>query len=220
MLSTLLLLSLCNAPTPQPRVITMSGDARITFRPNQVVASFLISATGREPAGAKKSNDEKLAKFLRACREAGVEQRNITITELGVVPEYRGNEVVSHALNRSATLTITDMARVDDALTAAVRNGGTPNGSVTLQNTEHSIYETKVRVAAATSARERAKGVTEALGAKLGLPTGVTDRTPPVESVAAGGYSVPPEGPVVTSFATRELVAISQVSVQFDVETP
>lgn len=220
MLSTLLVLSLAAAPLASPRVINMMGEARLTFRPNQVVATFLITATHREQAGAKKSNDEKLAKFVKACREAGVEQRNMTINEGGIVPEYRGNEVVNHVMNRSVLITITDMARVDDALTAAVRNGGTQTGSVVLQNTEHSTYETKVRVAAAASARERAKGVTEALGAKLGFPMGVTDNTPVVQSVAAGSYSVPPEGPIVTSFATRELVATSQVTVQFDVETP
>lgn len=219
MLPALLVLALTASPS-QPRAISMTGDAKQTFRPNQVVASFLLSASSRDQAGARKVNDEKLAKFVRACREAGVEQRHLTINEGGATPEYRGNEVTGYLFNRSVILTITDMARVDDALTAAVRNGGVVSGSVMIQNTEHQLYETKARVAAAQAARERAKGVTEALGAKLGLPINVNERTTPVESVPVGSFSVPVDGQVTSGFANREMIVTSQVTVQFDMEAP
>jgi hypothetical protein len=196
----------------------MTGDAKLSFRPNQLIASFHVSTTSKDQVAARKSNDEKLAKFVRACRDAGVEQKNITLNEAGVAPDYRGNEVVGYTVNRSAVLIITDMARVDDALTAAVRNGGTQISAVVLQNTEHQAYETKARIAAAAVARERAKGVVEAVGGKLGLAATVVDRTTAVESVSAGNFVVPPEGPVSTSFASRELTVTSQVTVQFDID--
>ena len=220
MLPVLVALALAAAPSPSPRSISMAGDAKLSFRPNQLIASFLVSASNKDQVAARKSSDEKLAKFLRAVREAGVEQRNITLNEAGVAPDYRGNEVIGYAVNRSAVLIITDMARVDDALTAAVRNGGTQSAQVILQNTEHQAYETKARVAAATAARDRAKGVVEAVGAKLGLAVSVIDRTASVESVAGGMFVVPPEGPVSTAFANRVLTAVSQVTVQFDIDAP
>lgn len=219
MLSTLLILALSAAPT-QPRTITMVGDAKLTFRPNQALATFLLTTTHRDVVGVRKASDEKLARLMRACREAGVEPRNIVINEAGLQPDYRGNEVVGQILNRSVVITITDMAKLDDALTAAVRSGGTQTGPVYLNHTEHQAFETKVRVLAAATARERAKGVVEALGAKLGLPINVSDHTPPVENVPAGSFNVPSEGPVVTSFANRELTVSSQVNVVFDVDPP
>ncbi len=220
MLSTLLILALAATPNPNPRSITMVGDAKLTFRPNQALATFMLTTTHRDVAGVRKVSDDKLARLLRACREAGVEPRNIVINEAGLSPEYRGNEVIGQILNRSVLLTITDMAKLDDALTAAVRAGATQSGPVYLQNTEHRVYETKVRVLAAASARERAKGVIEALGAKLGLPSSVNDHTPVVENLPAGTFNVPPEGPAVTSFANRELTVTSQMTVVFDVESP
>jgi uncharacterized protein YggE len=219
MLSTLLILSLSATPV-SPRTITLVGDARLTFKPNQVLATFLLQASHRDQAGAKKLGEEKLAKLVRACREAGVDPRNITISDGGVIPEYRGNEVVGHVLNRNVQLTLTDMAKIDEALTAAVRNGGVLTGGVFIQNTEHQLYETRVRIAAAQAARERAKGMLEALGAKAGLPSSVSDRTQPVESISVGTFSVPAEGPVVTSFASRELTVISQVTVVYDIVAP
>ena len=198
----------------------MTGEAKLTFHPNQMMAPFLITAPGKDQVGAKKAADEKVTKFVKACREAGVEQRNVTITESGPSPEYRGNEIIGYTMNRSIVLTLTDMARVDEVLTAAIRNGGSQAGVVILQNTEHPSYETKARLAAAQAARERAKGLTEALGAKLGLPVNVTDRTQAVENVSAGNFAVSSDGSVTTSFASRDLTAVSQVTVQFDMEAP
>ena len=198
----------------------MTGEAKLTFRPNQVVAPFLIAAPGKDAAAAKKVADEKVAKFVKACREAGVEQRNVLITEGGASPEYRGNEVTGYLVSRSVILTLTDMARVDEVLTAAIRNGGVQGGAVILQNTEHQSYESKVRLIAAQVARERAKGVTEALGAKLGLPVNVSDHTQPVENVSAGNFSVAADGSVTSSFANRDLAASSQMTVQFDMDAP
>lgn len=217
MLSTLLMISLAAAPA-SPRTITLVGDARLSFKPNQVLATFLVQTTHRDQGEVKKLNDEKLMKLLRACREAGVDLHNITINAGAVSPQYRGNEVVGHTLTRDVLLTLTDMGKVDEALTAAVRNGGTSNGAVFIQNTEHQLYETKARIAAAQAARERGKGMLEALGAKLGLPSSVSDRTQVVERVSVGGFSVPAAGPVVTGFTSREMVVTSQVSVVFEVE--
>ena len=99
MLSTLLILALAATPNPNPRGITMVGDAKLTFRPNQALATFMLTTTHRDVAGVRKASDDKLAKLLRACREAGVEPRNIVINEAGLSPEYRGNEVIGQILN-------------------------------------------------------------------------------------------------------------------------
>lgn len=137
-----------------------------------------------------------------------------------MAPEYRGNEVTGYIASRTISLTLTDMSKVDEALTAAVRNGGTLAGQVMVMNTEHQAWETKARVAAAITARERAKGVVEAIGAKLGLPISVQDRTASVEMVSGGSFAVLPDGSVSSSFATRELAATSQVTVMFDLDAP
>lgn len=198
----------------------MVGEAKLTFHPNQVVATFLLSASHRDQAAAKKAGEEKLGKFVAALHAAGVEQRNLIINDVGLQPEYRGNEVTGYVANRSIVLTLTDMAKVDEALTAAVKSGATQAGQVMLTNTEHQAWETKARIAASTVARERAKGVVEAIGAKLGLPSASQDRTASIETIAAGTFVVLPDGSVSSGFALRELAATSSVTVQFDMDSP
>lgn len=220
MLPLLLAVALSTTPQPGPRFITVSGEARVAFRPNLVIATFLVSASQRDQPSARRAADEKLNKLVQAARAAGVEARGIVVSDLGAAPEYKGNEVTSYLATRSVVLNITELGRVDEALSAAVKAGGVANGTVVLQNTEHQVFESKARLAAASAARERAKGVTEALGAKLGLPVSVTDRTPTVEAINAGGFVVQPDGAVNSSFASRELVVNAQLTVQFDMEAP
>jgi uncharacterized protein YggE len=202
----------------QARSITVAGESRIAFRPNQIIATFSVTASNRDAVLAKKANDEKFAKLMKACRDVGVEPKSLVIMEGAAQPEYRGNEVVSYSVARSATVTLTDMARVDEALTAISKSGAVLATGVTLQNTDHATFETKARVAAAAAARERAKGITEALGARLGMPISVSDGTPRIESLQAGVFAPAADGTVTTSFATKEMVLVAQITVAFDME--
>lgn len=220
MFPLLLAVALATAPPPSPRSLAVSGEAKVTFRPNQALATFVLAAAHRDPAGARRACDEKLVKLLKAVADAGVARENVVVNDASPSADYRGNEVVGYTMSRSVLLTVTDVARLDEALGAAVRGGAIPSGAVVLQNTDHATFESRARVAAATAARERAKALTEALGARLGLLVTVTDSTPSVESFSAGSFSAAPDGSVITSFASKVLTVASQVTAQFDIEPP
>ena len=57
MLPVLVALALAAAPSPSPRSISMAGDAKLSFRPNQLIASFLVSASNKDQVAARKSSD-------------------------------------------------------------------------------------------------------------------------------------------------------------------
>ena len=220
MLPLLMTLALAAAPplTPiSPRLVNVTADARLTFLPNQLVSNLVVTTNHRDQAGARKANDEKLYKVMGALKTAGVEQRDMALQAPGIVPDYRGNETIGFTATRSLTLTLNDLSRVDQVLTAALRAGAQPNGPVLLGNRDHAGWEDKARLAAATAARVRATAVVEALGAKLGLPRGVTDQTPQNQGQLSANFIAGPEGAVVTGFATTELSVTGQVSVQFDI---
>lgn len=220
MLPLLLTLALAVAPplTPiSPRLMTVTADAKLTLLPNQLVGTLQVTAKDRDQAGARKGTDEKLRKVVAALKAAGVEARAMVLHDTAVVPEYRGNEVVGHTAVRNLTLTLSDLTRVDEVLTAAMRAGAQPHGPILLRNSDHRVWEEKGRIAAANAARVRATAILEALGAKLGLPRSVTDQTPQNQGQVSGHFVAGPDGAVVTGFAATELTVIAQVSVQFDI---
>src|SRR5688572_24767014 len=131
MVAPLLALALAVAPAnPLHREITVSGDAELKFAPNQVITSFVISTTERDANAAKRNNDEKVRRLLLALQSAGVEPAHLQTSGASVTPSYRGNEVVGHIATKSVSVCITNMARVDEALTAALRAGATQNGAI------------------------------------------------------------------------------------------
>lgn len=205
------------APLPGSRTLTIAGDARVTFRPNQVAATFLVTATHRDQATARRQSDEKVRKVLDGLLAAGVQARDLTVTEAAPAPEYRGNEVTGYVSNRHVAVVITDMARIDEALTAAVRAGGQPAGNVVVRHTDAKAFETKARLAAAAVARERAQGIVEALGGKLGLPRTVSESGQPNQGQGVGAVVVGPEGKVTSGFGAVELSVLGQVHVVFDI---
>ncbi len=216
----LLAVALAAVPPPSPRQLVVSGDARITFKPNQVMVNLAVVANGRDEAGVRKTVEERGRQVVEACKKAGVEPQNVVSGYAVVSPQYRGNEVVGQSASESFTVTVTNLPRLDEVLAAAVKAGAQPAGAVTLVNTEHARYETQARKAAATDAHERAKAMLEALGAKVGLPVSVSDRTSSLETMAGGAFSVSPDGKVSSSFAQRDFTVTSLVTASFDIEPP
>lgn len=204
-------------PSSGARTLTIAGDARVSFRPNQVATTFLVTASHRDQAVARRQSDEKVRKVLDALLAAGVQPRDLTATEVGPSPEYRGNEVISYLSTRHVAIVITDMARIDEALTAAVRAGAQPSGAVMVRHSDSRAFETKARIAAAAVARERAAGIVEALGGKLGLPRTVSESGQPNPGQSAGSVVVGPDGKVTSGFGAVELSVLGQVHVVFDI---
>jgi uncharacterized protein YggE len=224
MLAALLTLAVAVAPPLSPvppRQVTVTGEARVTFVPNQVVVSFSLGSTHRDLASLHKAHEDKVRKFLEACRAAGVEPRQWVLVHGGPTPDYRGSEVIGQVMTTQVTITLSDMARVDPVLDAALRAGGQPSGAVVLRNTEHVGYETKARIAAAATAKERAAGMVEAVGGKLGLPRAISDATQRHDGTSVGGlFVLKPGVGLPASFAGTELSVTSTVTAVFDIQDP
>jgi uncharacterized protein YggE len=221
MLPLLLLVTLTStAPVPGPRHIVVVGTARVVSKPNQAVLRGAFQASGRDQAAAKKAADERVRKMLAALLAAGVERDQVSVDQSAPMPDQRGVEIIAWQQNLSLSVSLKDLSKLDDAATALVKSGVSLTGPVMLENTEHEQAESKARISAAVNARERAKGMVEALGAKLGLLVSVSDSTPAVATTAVNALQATADGPVTTGWASRELVTNSQVTVQFDIDAP
>jgi hypothetical protein len=208
------------APPPGPRHIVVIGVAREVARPNQATVRASLLTQARDLATAKKSGEERERKLLAALLAAGVERGAVQFEVGAPQADQRGVETIGWQQYTGVILSLKDLAKLDDAVTVLVKNGAIMPSPVVLENTEHEVAESKARIAAAANARERAKGMIEALGAKLGLPVTVSDSTPAMASTTVGAVQLANDGPVTTGWASKELITTSQVTVQFDIDVP
>jgi uncharacterized protein len=220
MLALLSFAVLAAAPIPAQatRTIQIMGEAQQQFLPDQAVANVTVTASGKDEPTARKAMGEKILKLTKALEEAGVPAAQVSHTRAGSEPQYRGQEVVGFNEREMFTLVVTDLDKLDAALTVLTRAGGTASGPVTLRSSQHVKYETQARTDAASVARARAASMLEALGARLGGPISVTDTTGPAGTEVVGYYQAGPDGTVSTAFRSRQLSVVSKVSVQFEIE--
>ncbi len=221
MVPLLLLATLAStAPVPGPRHIVVVGSARVVSKPNQASLRAIFQSTARDQAGAKKAGEERARKLLAALVAAGVEREQVSLEQAAPVPDQRGVEIIAWQQNTVLAVSLKDLSKLDDAATALVKGGAVLAGPVMLENTEHDQAESKARLAAAVNARERARGMVEALGAKLGLLVSVNDSTPVLATTSVTAQQATADGPVTTNWASKEMVTTSQVTVQFDIDAP
>ena len=206
------------APVPGPRQVTMNGEATLTFRPDRVSAGFTVMASHRSEAGARAALEAKTGAFLKALIEAGVSPQDLVPNPMSLQPQYRRNEIVEWHAVRVITVSVTTLARADEAFTAAVRMGGTLNSNLMLHRVDHIALEDEVRTAAAKDARLRAENVLGALGARLGMPISVTDNTAAVQVMSVGAFVTPVDGKVVSGIENQVMTLTSRVTVTFDIE--
>jgi uncharacterized protein len=217
MLAPLLAVALAGIPVQPaiPAAITVTGIAEVKFAPNQVITHFTVSNEGKDQNGTRKASDEKVRKVLEAVQKAGVDPRRVMTSDAGLGPNYRSNEVIGWMASRTITLYITDMKRVEEAISAAIGAGATPVTTVTLQNTEQRKYEEDARLGAAKAARSRAAAMIDALGAKLGPPRVVSESPAALQGSSA---TLNTANGVVIGSVSNELSVTSMVTVQFDIE--
>lgn len=212
------LLAVAPPLTPvSPRLINVAGQSKVTFPANQVTAVVVVTSRDRDQKAALKTSDDKVRKLLDAVRGAGLEDREVLINPHAANPDYRGNEIIAYDVTRQVTLSVNDLKKLDAILNAAIKAGATLHGALSYSNTSVPAYELKARTAAATSAKEKAIAMVEALGGKLGLPRTVSDGSSNATATAVR-YLVPAaDGTVLTRATEIELFVTSQVNVQFDI---
>src|SRR5437660_4956735 len=133
MMTALLLAALGAVPVPlspmPPAEITVTGDAEMKFVPNQAVVQMVIQNTDKDLNAAKRTNDDHARKLIAALLNAGVEGKHIQTQAAQVAPQYKyyDNEsrLTGYAATKTFAVCITDLSRLDEATTAALRAGVT-----------------------------------------------------------------------------------------------
>jgi uncharacterized protein YggE len=93
---------------PRADHISVIGDAAIDVVPDLVAISFSIERVGESMAMAKSDVDERCAKVIKLARETGIDQIDVTASQLSLGPhrEYRNNEWQDRGFKAQRSVTI------------------------------------------------------------------------------------------------------------------
>lgn len=171
--------------TYQTHTLRVTGKATRQLPPNQstLTGSWLEKAATADEARSKLNTSS--TKGLEALKAAGIEEKNITTTQVTVYPEYDYSGAVTYKEPKitgyQASLTmeakLSDTTKADAIIAVMTQNGAqsTSGPSLSISTEMRDQIERELRVAAVADAANQAQALAKESGGKLGAVISVTD---------------------------------------------
>ena len=157
--------------------IVVSGDAVIRVAPDQVVLTVGVSTRDSVITTSKKMNDEKCARLLAALDDLGIGKKDIQSDHLRIEPKHDIHDrFLGYDVNRVYVITIHEVARFEEILTAVLDAGIEHVLGISFQTTELQAHRDGAREAALLDARRKAGKMSAALGRDVGRAVSINEQ--------------------------------------------
>ncbi len=170
-----------------PANITVSGDAKVSAKPDIAQVSFGV-ATGRMSTAkdALASLSKRMNTILDAVKKAGIEEKDITTEQFWMSPAYDWSDgrqtLRGYEATQSLRVKIRDLDKVGDILTIATNAGANQAGNVDFIIDNPDQVRAQARGEAIADAKAKAKLLADQLGLSLGRILNFSE---------GGGYAPP-----------------------------
>lgn len=163
---------------PRPK-ISVSGEAVVYVQPDKIIVSLGIETSDRDIELAKNKNTALLKKAVAAIKECGIEEKAIQTDRLSIEPRYRDSyrrdDFLGYFVQNGFAVTLTDVAKVEELITAVLKAGVTHIHGVDFQSTEMRKHRDRAREMALKAAREKAVDMAGVLGQHVGKPLQISE---------------------------------------------
>jgi uncharacterized protein len=152
--------------------ITVSGQGKVTVRPDTASLSLGVQASGRTATDALTQTNSSAAALIAALKAAGISDDDISTSGLSIYPHFNpdGVAVTGYQASNNVTVTVRDIAQTGPLIDVAAASAGehiTVGGvSFYVDDVEAVIGE--ARANAIDNARKRAGEYAAAAGVALG----------------------------------------------------
>lgn len=177
-----------SAPPPtESTLLSISSQAEASRVPDIATVSAGVVTQAADGDTALRRNAEQMNKVLAAVKAAGVAERDIQTSGIGLHPQYRYQDnqppqITGYQASNTLNLKLRDVTRVGQVLDALVASGANQvNGPTFGIDDPEPLYD-QARVAALKLAQARAQTYAKALGLRVHR----------VVSLNEGGGAMPP----------------------------
>ncbi len=161
------------AETP-PRTITISGEGKISVKPNIAHIETGVVTQAKTAVDALTDNTQSMQAVFQGLRELGIEDRDIRTSQLSISPVYTHGErgtkpvITGYQASNMVSVTLRDLDRVGDALDKIVSLGSNQLHGIRLEVEEPAPLLDAARADAVADAIRKAKIYVSAAGVTLG----------------------------------------------------
>lgn len=159
--------------------ITVSGDAQINVVPDKVLITLGVESTDRSLSVAKSANDDHIAKILTVTQNFKIEAKDVQTDFISIQPrydDYPSLNIVGYTVRKSMVITLRDISKFDDLLSAAVDSGANVVQGIQFLTSDLRKYRDQARDLAIKAAKEKADALAAAIGQKAGKALTISEQ--------------------------------------------
>ncbi|MGH8335455.1 MAG: SIMPL domain-containing protein, partial [Gammaproteobacteria bacterium] len=139
LLTLLPLAALANA-LPSVPYVQVSGHGTLTVVPDMAHVGLTVEKTDKNLTVARADVERRATQVIESAKKLGVPERDINAATISVWPEYQWQNntqvFVGQHVSRRIEITLHDMTRYADLVSALVKAGVTNIGSTTLDRSD------------------------------------------------------------------------------------
>lgn len=179
---------------PEPRLVTVAGEAEVNVAPDEVVFDVTVSTFNRELRVAKSQTDDRLKNLIALAKRYGVADADTQTDYINVSPRYRGDNdartLLGYTVRKDLVVTLRDVTRAEGLLSELLDSGITRINTVSFRSSQMRKYRDQARDMAMRAAREKATALAAAVGQKIGKAYSIEeDAATPRPYAAMANYS-------------------------------
>lgn len=160
-------------PLPDAPHIVVSGEGKITAKPDSARLSFAFDSRAAQPLPAKKAVDQGVDRLLEALSRFGIADEDIEAGSLQASEDVdytdSGRRVSNgYEASRKVTVLLKQIDRLNELIDAGLASGATSFDNLQFQSTQAEQLRSEAKRKAIQDARAQANETAEALGTRLG----------------------------------------------------
>ena len=193
------------AATSDGTLLSVSASGEANRVPDVATLSAGVVTQAAAANEALRANAAQMNRLMEAVRQAGIAERDIRTSDLGVSPQYRradgeAREISGYEARNTVNLTLRDIGNLGSVIDALVAAGANQVHGPNFQSGEPEEAYDEARRAALEAARARAGLYADALGLRVRR----------IVSISEGGGFMP--RPMAMGMRAMDAMAASPVS--------
>ncbi len=210
---------------PDATLLQVSAHGESHRAPDLALISAGVVTRNADANAAMRTNASRMAAVVAALKQAGVAERDIQTTSIGLQPQYnyssgQAPKITGYEATNSVSVRLRDMARIGDVLGALVAQGANQINGPTFDIDKPEAALDEARRAAMEQARARAELYAQSAGLKVRRIASISESIeasqrqprPMVRSMVSSNYEAANAAPVETGENTLAI----DLSVEFE----
>jgi uncharacterized protein YggE len=204
-------------PIPQPtavaqpacsssRTVQVSGTAVVNVTPDRALIQLGVQSNGRSPAAVQSVNAAAIERVTATIRALGVDPKDISTDWYIIEPLYEDYDslaIKGYRINNTVAITLRDVKKTNDVITAAMQAGANQVINVELYTSELRKYRDQARDLAMKAAVEKARALASAGGAQADCVLNISENSWSYYNGWWGGYNSGRNQSVLTQNVTQ-----------------